>query len=84
MTDDELTKLAADAATEPPNGDPWARDVVRLVAEVMRLRGLIKQAEWFSGIGYHDNESGCPWCEADGYGKHNPNCPAFDIDGTVR
>lgn len=70
-----------------------ARDDRRaLLAEVERLRVLIKKAEWFGGIGTHDSETGCPWCESDGFyqmsnvghGKHEPECPAFTEDGEVK
>lgn len=64
-----------------------------LLAEVRRLRALIKQAEWLGG-GYEDDqgdvevsEGFCPWCGAQGYdddwsaGDHKPTCPAFPPSG---
>lgn len=62
-------------------------DVPALLAEIERLRGLIKAAEWSA---YHETPRGdegvCPWCEvekADGTG-HDMECPAFVRDGGVR
>jgi hypothetical protein len=87
MSEDELRKLGDDAATEPSNGDPWAKDVVRLVAEARRLRGLIKEAEW-EPLGNGPGENECPWCHGinnhDNRRVHFPACPAFTVDGEVK
>lgn len=85
MTDDELKAIEAEALGDCSN-------CMGLVAEVRRLRGLIKAAEWFAGVGGYDSESGCPWCESDGFypssklghGRHAADCPAFTPDGRVR
>jgi hypothetical protein len=87
MTDDELK--FAECREFGPEGN---ETVAVLVAEVRRLRALIKDAEWFSGVGEYDSEYGCPWCKSDGFykfgklghGKHAPECPAFHEDGSVR
>jgi hypothetical protein len=65
-------------------------DVPALVAEVRRLRGLIKSAEWF----HYDDVKMCPWCGASEvrelYGidraarLHESDCPVFTPDGDVR
>lgn len=67
-----------------------ARD---LVAEVRRLRGLLKRAEW---AGYHEclggDEGVCPWCDVEKVmgpigqppGQHEPSCPAFTTKGDAR
>lgn len=60
--------------------------VLNLVAEVRRLRGLIKSAEWESewsqSIG---GGSCCPWCDSGkGYHPHDVDCPAFTPDGRVK
>lgn len=54
-----------------------ARFVPALVAEVRRLQGLVKQAEWKGGDGYAYVVI-CPWCSARAVDeKHKPTCPAF-------
>ncbi len=69
-----------------------AGSVRRLVANVERLRGLIKDAESTACFCSPAMESGCHWCEAhvwesecDGrFGEHEPDCPAFTEGGDVR
>jgi len=52
-------------------------------AEVLRLRALVKSAEWSGGDGHtHEVSKCCPWCGAwaeqpDG---HYPDCEAFGAD----
>jgi hypothetical protein len=57
----------------------WLPDnVPPLIAEVRRLQGLIKQAEWAAGIDYpHESESrgSCPWCGCER--PHAKFCQAF-------
>lgn len=85
MTDDELKAIEAEALGDCSN-------CFALVAEVRRLRELVKAAEWFCGIGAYDSEHGCPWCESDGFyehsklgkGRHEATCPAFTEGGDVR
>lgn len=89
MTDEELRAIEARAAIAR---DVAMDDVPKLASEVQRLRALVKDAEWFSGVGAYDSESGCPWCESDGFyeasklghGRHRPECQAFHENGEVR
>lgn len=88
MTDAELKAIA--------NDDVYPlkpRKAKELAAEVLRLRGLIKSAEWYGGCGdMHESETGCPWCDSDGFyqsskfghGCHAEDCPAFTTTGEVR
>lgn len=61
-------------------------DVPALLAEVERLRGLIKAAE-MNGCYPTEVRGNCPWC---GYApgnykrSHAPECPAFNEDRSVR
>lgn len=55
--------------------------VKELLAEVHRLRWLIKEAE------KSDRGDTCPWCQyyvGDFKRKHAPECPAFTENGDVR
>lgn len=54
-----------------------------LLAEVDRLRALVKEAE-FKAEGGHWDEAVCPWCDANSFRKHTPQCPAFTENGDVR
>lgn len=54
------------------------RDELR--AEVVRLRGLIKEAEMQSEGGHWD-EAVCPWCRES---SHTATCRAFTPEGEVR
>lgn len=54
------------------------QDIPDLLAEIERLNGLIKQAEWAGDRGVECGD--CPWCGAsEMYDKqrHEPDCPAF-------
>lgn len=83
MTDDELRDEALAAAVD----EDASR--ARLVAEVRRLKGLVKGAEW---SGYAEclggDEGVCPWCgnmRASLVGAtHAATCHAFTPDGAVR
>lgn len=84
MTDEELRAIGARAERAMCGAverQEWAKDAMReavaLVAEVRRLRGLIKQVE-------HPVEDGgiCPWCRR--WGEHRRSCPAFTEGGRVR
>ena len=87
MTNEELKALCA-------NPCEWtlhdvSSEVPALLAEIERLRGLIKAAEW---SGYHETPRGdegvCPWCDVEFYtrpeGEHAIACPAFTESGDVR
>jgi hypothetical protein len=50
--------------------DRWMLEADRLAAEVRRLQGLIKQAEWAV-------VSLCPWCGYMKPGPHHRDCQAF-------
>lgn len=61
-------------------------DIPRLIAEVERLRGLVKQAEWLGEGG-----TSCQYCgvirvvrDTDRLREHAPWCPAFSAPGVVR
>ena len=102
MTEDDLKLVEQEKALLDVRGIGWdggprvLRSIFdatpKLVAEVRRLRKLVKDAEWFPGVGGLESEHGCPWCESDGFysssktghGKHFPECPAFTVDGEVR
>jgi hypothetical protein len=94
VTDEELKAIDEKAGVYERDGMQFVHmpDVRALVAEVRRLRGLIKKAEWYSGAGGFESEHGCPWCDSDGYyesshvghGKHQEDCPAFTRNGDVK
>lgn len=78
---------------DPENGGERHR---RLVAEIQRLRGLVKRLEWGSCDGC-GNRYYCTECEANRAGRwddatgeyidreqHAPSCPVFNVDGSVR
>jgi hypothetical protein len=52
-------------------------DIRYLLAEVERLRGLVKAGE-FGG----SQSSFCPWCTSTH--KHADDCPVFNKDGSVK
>lgn len=85
MTDEELMAIEARVAERERDATCCGyTDETRLVAEVRRLRGLVKRAE-FGCV--DDYGRFCPWCD-DG-GDHEPerhaaNCPAFTPSGDVR
>jgi hypothetical protein len=72
------------ANNPPPPGSCFERDsrflnhvrqdIPDLLAEIERLQGLIKQAEWAVLI---DSLAFCPWCNGTDPGPHEPTCPAF-------
>lgn len=91
MTETELEEIEARLAPDIENGGRAATDTVEtLIAEVRRLRGLIKDAEW-ADTAAGEVES-CPWCggAAKGgkawglYEGHKPGCPAFSALGVMR
>jgi hypothetical protein len=85
LTDEELKRIEEQAT--------WVRtktDVLALVAEVRRLRGLVKEAETH---GERGGDAACPWCDAvrprvvtafTYVEPHTMGCPAFNADGSVR
>lgn len=91
-----LERLHGDNWAQCPHERPYERcescggeDVFALVAEVRRLRGLIKSAE-FCGLTEWTTQARecCPWCaynaRMDTKRKHAPECPAFTESGAVR
>jgi hypothetical protein len=95
MTEAELKAIearAADAQLMPGAWSGYANtDRKALLAEVRRLRGLVKAAEMVAcRCGMIPEAPGCPWCAADSqWGEsrfiaHDPDCPAFTPDGSVR
>ena len=77
MTEAELEAIERDTDRPGP--------VVELIAEVRRLRGLVKEVEKSAGWHYCDCY-GCPWCEAEaGFPSfaHEADCPAFTPEGEV-
>jgi hypothetical protein len=71
-----LAEIAALTPYSPSiNGVPVIPD---LLAEIERLQGLIKQAEWAGERGVESGD--CPWCGASAMydkNRHEPTCPAF-------
>ena len=60
-------------------------DVPKLLTEVRRLRGLLKDVEKMACKCDYPESSGCFWCEQDEFQPHHcENCPAFHQDGTVK
>jgi len=92
MTEDELKAIEAQCRLS--NRYVAVGDVLSLVAEVRRLRGLISDVH-DQGSNTH-NEPACPWCGGeqrswptwDCVGRrpieHKHDCPAFTPDGSVR
>jgi hypothetical protein len=79
MTEQELTRIDGNhAGCCEPNRATGLCDVSLLVAEVRRLRGLIKKSE----------DGTCRWCDQWRDGPearlHAADCPAFTPDGAVR
>jgi hypothetical protein len=84
----------ADASAAKPSPVLDAAEVrAVLLAEIDRLREVVKGAEWSAGVDAYS----CPWCDADrdlmrfgngrpveGTGTHHEICPAFWPDGRVR
>lgn len=81
--DEAFIRTALDYARLPSHGR--ILDVVAHAAEeVCRMRELIRDAEC-SGEGPRGYDC-CPWCDMQTVAdvEHNPNCPAFAADGSVR
>lgn len=83
MTEEHLDQFEALAqmtmaiSAESTTSYSASKACVTLVAEVRRLQGLIKQAEW---EGYDQGWPCCPWCDALAFNAdavHKPTCPAF-------
>jgi hypothetical protein len=73
MTDQELLDIEAHRVLSPAEHD--SSDYKALIAEVRRLRGLIREAEWAATC---QGDSECPWCQAWAFqGEHRADCPAF-------
>lgn len=87
MTEAELKRIEDEYVD--PSMPEWRQieaDRDALVAEVRRLRGLVKSAET-NGKNERSEDFNCPWCryEIGAWKKvHAPECPAFHEDGTVR
>jgi hypothetical protein len=85
MTGDELSALVRDVG---PYDTPFAGRVRRAVAEIHRLRELVKDAEARGQWGHCSTCHNCPWCGYDATldtkRKHAPECPAFTESGDVR
>lgn len=79
MTDAELEAIEADFRHTPTS---------MLVAEVRRLRGLVKRVEYRGSSGPAWWYTVCSWCSAcssDGSKPpHDADCPAFTESGAVR
>lgn len=93
MTLADIEKRAAEASAY----EEFSVDEIDfLLAEIQRLRGLIKKAEWESYAECMDGDEGvCPWCHVlraqgvvsethDRTDSHYPNCPAFTESGEVK
>lgn len=88
MTDEELKRLEAlckklDSAGSDHAGllvvGTAAAALPAALAEIRRLRGLVKEAEWSNGIEcFHCNA----WVPDSP--KHDADCPAFTPDGEVK
>jgi hypothetical protein len=79
---DDLVKRALAAFEAGPQLVPM-NDFALMCREVMRLRELVKAAEWGDPIG----GTSCPWCSVDSqsrHGEHYDHCAAFNQDGTVK
>lgn len=92
MTEQDLANIETwvrqDAAGAKPNGPVMLTPspVLLMIAEIRRLRGLLKRAERNGNINLGPC---CPWCGAHHTMPHaGPDalleCPAFTPDGEVR
>ena len=87
MTEEELINLEVKAsqgvmmiAHAKPDGYSLNNsELIVLLAEVRRLRGLIKEAEHYT----HSEPDRCPWCWAPPGVSHH-ECPAFTQNGEVK
>lgn len=81
MTHTELEEIRK-SASECQDAE-WASCLVsELIAEVERLRGLIKNAE-YTDVGYWASFDACNWCSHESPG-HDIDCPAFTPEGEVK
>lgn len=85
MTERELSEI------EAANGKPISavtQVVADLVAEVRRLRGLVKAVEYNGDSGGARDWAACPWCAAcvstHYNGKHAADCRAFTESGDAK
>lgn len=84
LTPDEVKRAYAFARQEAQPGSL----LVYLLADLDRLRALVKESEWHAG----DREGWCQFCGslpdgADGMAsddRHSPDCRAFTPDGVVK
>lgn len=97
MTEAELKAIRVYGAEGTPTCYVDAYDGGRLLAEVKRLRGLVKDAQARGcNCGMDTELEGCPWCfgeprrDSSGYVSdpgviaHTDDCPAFTPEGDVR
>lgn len=77
MTDEELKAIEAESVGDCSN-------CMLLVAEVRRLKALVKKAEWSAGLEFGMTDAGCPWCESEQGEPHCDECPMFTPTGDVR
>jgi hypothetical protein len=92
MTDEDLNLVEQLKALIDERGIAWGggpktlkslTDAVPfLVAEIRRLRGLIKEAELAADTA--NIACACPWCGSMVQEPHAADCPAFTEDGRVR
>ena len=55
------------------------------LAEIARLRALVKEAEWADRDHWEPPDGFCPWCSAAASDRdHAADCPAFHPNGEVR
>lgn len=82
MNEHTLTELEGNY---PPGGAVHA-----LVAEVRRLRALIKSAEFSAQYSIQGNDGyetvyhDCPWCGSEQGSRHQVGCEVFTVDGQVK
>lgn len=86
--DGNFEYLVAESAGGPSrNFLTAARTAVpELLAEVERLRGLVKRVEWEGDDGLN---ASCPWCRAQRFewreqNPHDADCDAFTPEGEVK
>lgn len=89
MRESELAAIEARANAANISFAIAARtDVPALVAEVRRLRGLIRRVEYRGSSGSAYWYRACSWCSAtssDGRDPpHDDDCPAFTPEGEVK
>lgn len=84
MTEEHLQRIEREIERERGSLETiTSNEVIGLVIEVRRLRGLIKSKEWAN---HEETASGagafCPWCNEEYL--HAGDCPAFTPSGEVR